>query len=65
MTKVLVGLKELALLVHPIAAFPAIASGLLALTAIALISSLQPAPTAQANNFLGRRSDGKVFGRIR
>lgn len=40
MAKVLVGLEELALLVHPIATFPAIASGLLALAAIALISSL-------------------------
>jgi hypothetical protein len=40
MTKILVGLKELALFVHPIATFPTIASGLLVLAAIALVGSL-------------------------
>jgi hypothetical protein len=54
MAKVFVGLKELALFVHPVAPFPTVASGLLALAAITSIGSLQSSSTAQANNFLRR-----------
>ena len=40
MTKIFVGVKELTLLVHPVATFPPVAAGLLAFTAIALVGSL-------------------------
>jgi len=62
MTEVLVRLEKLALLIHPVPAFPAVAGCLGASRVVGLVCALEATPATEADDFLRGRGDGEIIG---